>query len=73
MRILVERIRWFLGGAIFAITARWAWLAWRDRRGVDTGELAGEDPVTGLRLRLRLTPDELAAAREAERSVELVG
>lgn len=70
---LLEAGRWMLGGAILLATAYWAVLAWRDRRGVDTRQLVGVDPETGLALRIGLTRSEAAAAREAERTVELVG
>lgn len=69
--MVIERLRWLIGGAILAVTARWAWLAWRDRPR--PMQLRAVDPETGLTLRIALTPAEIAAARERERTTELVG
>lgn len=65
------RVRYLVAGLVLAVTLRWAWLAWRSR-GVYTATW-GEDPETGLRLRLALDPGEAVEARAREAATELVG
>lgn len=69
----MKRLRWILGGMMLGYVVRWLAITWQELRGVDTRELAAWDPESGLRMRVRLTPEETAAAIERERAVELVG